>query len=142
MHIHDIMCDQFLCSCSIVVSVPVQLLEILTRVSPETITKCPGEPVVFRCETRKSSILRWTSDVLIGSNGEQLTFITAFRNGHTLTVGSAIAFLKSKECQNGSCTLVSLITVYVPEDTVPSILSCHSDNQTVNVTINPKSKYT
>ena len=42
---------------------------------------CPGDEVVFTCKIRGSQLLAWTSEVLIGSDGEQIQFSTGDLQG-------------------------------------------------------------
>ena len=99
---------------------------------------CPGEIVIFTCETRGSTILAWTSDEYIESGGTRLVLATFNDIGDTsrspVTVNSnTIATLINKTRENGVDVLVSTLRIRAVSEFLDSSVTCiHVDGGTTN----------
>ena len=86
---------------------------------------CPGTEVVFTCEVR-SQISSWTSEVLIGSGGEQIQFSTGDQQGTRRNSGSnQNTFTMLTVSDNVTMRLVSELHVKVPLDISDVSVSCN-----------------
>ena len=100
---------------------------------------CPGVEVVFTCEVLEFDILAWTSDVLIGSEGEQIQFAIGDQPGtrrNSRSNPNAFAILTSNSNDGGTTRLVSELRATVPLDISSASVVC---NNVVNTTSTTKS---
>ena len=85
---------------------------------------CPKENVIFNCIVRESRILLWASDEYIGTDGEQLEFSTADRDGDRMNSSvnqDTFAILTNVTDHGGTILLQSELHIV---STQSSIVSC------------------
>ena len=93
---------------------------------------CPGDEIIFICETRGSSIIAWGSDEYIGPGGAQLQFAEVssasdVRRG----IGNTIATLTDNRIESGVRVLTSTLRVIASSMYPnPSVTCIHIDDET------------
>ena len=99
---------------------------------------CPGEIVIFTCETRGSTILAWTSDEYIEPGGTRLELATFNDVGDTRTSPvnlNTVATLISETRESGIDVLVSTLRIRALSEFLDSSVTCiHVDGGTMNTT--------
>ena len=94
-----------------------------------------SENVTFTCVTRGSSLMAWSSDEYIGSDGLRLEFVSIERKGINRTAGLAVATLVESSDNNGEITLVSQLRITIYSMYQISSITCHNIGiGTVNTT--------
>ena len=96
---------------------------------------CPGQQIIFTCETRGSSIIAWKSEEFIGSGGAQTQFIQTQNNGSERWYGDTVATLVDNRIEGGIRLLVSTLRITAmsmyPN---PSVTCIHTDDGNWNTT--------
>ena len=99
---------------------------------------CPGEIVIFTCETRGSTILAWTSDEYIEPGGTRLELATFNDVGDIRTSpvnSNTVATLIDETNENGVDILVSTLRIKAVSEFLDSSVTCiHVDGGTMNTT--------
>ena len=90
---------------------------------------CPGEEVIFRCETRGSSTIGWISNSAL-IQFAQVSRINSTQSGAEGTVATLI----TNHDENGTRILVSTLRVTVPSVHPISSVTCINDNEARNMT--------
>lgn len=92
---------------------------------------CPGDEIIFTCETRGSSILAWSSAQYIGGGGVQFEFTTDDTPGlveQSRINADVIATLTSTDAQ--SQTISSTLRIVASSDvSAPSVTCLHRTDQ-------------
>lgn len=97
---------------------------------------CPGDEVIFVCQTMGSSVIAWTSEEYIGSGGTQIQFAAGVRSTNIQQIGTTIATLTGDRMENGLQVLTSTLRVNVSSMYPNPSVTCHDVGNGTSKTAN------
>ena len=105
---------------------PMYHCQMITNKPAEDDFQCPGQVLVFTCETRGSIIITWRSVEYIGAN--RLQFSDGRVVGNEESAGATVANLTRNVVENGERVLESQLRITVGSTISSPSISCARDS--------------